>query len=272
MLAPIQIGRDEHGHDVYIDLRDPWHEVFQGMSRSGKSVLAYALLAQIAVMPEIAVCGADPTGILFFPWNQGGAPGWRASGTRNMSAVLAALDAVTAEMYRRVCALPSADLDKLSDFTAETPILLVILEEYPGLLSAAESGDEAEGRKPAERIAPKIRRDVRRLIQEGAKVGVRVVILAQRADASVIGGAERSNIGTRISMRVDNRDAVQMLHPSAPAELVDAMGQCKPGQGIIDQPNQRLRRLKVDYIDYPGYLARVRAAYPPVVEAPDVED
>jgi len=263
MLVPIRIGRDEHGEDVYIDLRDSWHVGIQGMSRSGKSCLAYAILTLAAMMLEVVVCGCDPTGILFAPW--AAAPGQllRASGTRETLAVRAAVSAIVDEMERRIAMLPELDLDKFSEFTPTLPILLVILEEYPGLLSALEADDEAEGRKPVERIAPKIKRDVRRLVQEGAKVGIRLVILAQRAEASIVGGAERSNIGLKVTLRVDNGDAVRMFHPSASPELIEMMGSAKPGQGVVDLPGEGLRRMKVDYIDYSTYLARVRAAYPP---------
>lgn len=248
---------------MFLNLRDAWHYGIQGMSRSGKSVLVYGVLAQVAAMPEVVVAGLDPTGVLLGPWTAAPGRDWRATGTGDIPAAAAAVGRIVAEMDRRIASLPDRDLDKLTRFTPAEPILLTVLEEYPGLLAAAEADDEAEGRRSAGRLAPRIRRDVRRLIQEGAKVGVRVVMLAQRMDASIVGGAERSNIGTRVTLRVDNGDAVRMLHPSAPPELVDVMGLARPGQGVVDLPGEPLRRFKADVIDYGGYLARVRAVYPP---------
>jgi S-DNA-T family DNA segregation ATPase FtsK/SpoIIIE len=259
-VAAIRVGRDENGVDVYVDLWDSWHLAAQGMTRAGKSVLLYGLLAQAAEDPAIAVCGVDPTGVLFSPFADAPWSEWRASGTRDMPAAAGTLRAIVDEMDRRITELPTLDVDQLRDFTPDSPILLVVLEEYPGLLSSAESDDEAEGRKAGEKLAPRIRRDVRRLVQESAKVGGRVFLLAQRMDASIVGGAERSNLGTRFSLRVDTADAVRMLHPSIEPGLVEALAQAKPGQGVVDTPGEPLRRFKADFLDYGGYLARVRAA------------
>lgn len=255
---PVRVGRVEDGTNLILDLGASWHIAIQGMSRSGKSVLTYSLLAPLARLTGVAICGVDPTGILLNPWRNHPHAEWRALGAADMTAAADTLDRIVAEMDRRIAALLNADLDKLDAFDTATPLLLVVLEEYPGTLSAAEAQDA--GAKPADRVAPRIQRNVRRLVQEGAKVGVRLLLIAQRMDASIVGGAERSNLGTRITMRVDNADAIRMLHPNATPDHVAMVPRMTPGVGLVELPGEGIRLFKADLLDYAGYVAAVRGA------------
>ena len=262
MKIPVRLGRTERGTDLVLDLGDSWHTALQGMSRSGKSVLTYALLAGVAHRRDVVVCGIDPTGILLNPWS--GYPGaeYRCLGASDMVAASDALQRIVDEMDRRIAWLLDHDLDKVPEYTAEMPLLLVVLEEYPGTLSAAQGDDQAAGRKPAEKVEPKIQRNVRRLVQEGAKAGIRLLLIAQRMDASIVGGAERSNLGNRFTMRVDNRDAVTMLHPTAPPELVEKVNRFTPGVGFVERPGEGLVLFKADLLEYRGYVQLVRGQTP----------
>jgi len=253
------LGRSREGHDVVLDAGSAWHWAVQGATRSGKSVLCYVLLAQLAQHPEVVISGCDPTGILLHPFALAPHPEWRSLGSKDVPASLDVLDRLVDEMDRRIDQLRASDLDKLEDFTEAIPLVYVVLEEYPGTLSAAEADDEAEGRAPKARIASKIRRDVRRLVQEGAKAGFRVLILAQRMDASIIGGAERSNVGARITLRVDNRDAITMLHPNLPPETADVVPRFPVGRGVLELPGDGEAIFQTDRISYQAYLAHVRS-------------
>lgn len=259
-MIPVVLGRTEAGTDLVLDLAASWHTAIQGMSRSGKSVLTYLALAGVAHRPDVVVCGLDPTGILLNPWRDHPGQQYRALGTSDMPAMAATLQRITDEMDRRIGVLMETYQDKLDVFTASTPLLLVVLEEYPGTLSAAEGDDAASARKPAERVATLIQRNVRRLVQEGAKAGIRLLLIAQRMDASIVGGAERSNLGNRLTMRVDNADAVKMLHPMVDPALVERVTRFVPGVGIIDRPGAQTLRFKADLIEYRQYVDVVRAA------------
>lgn len=254
----IVVGRVESGRDLVISVAAASHLIVQGMSRSGKSVLVYDLLAPLAVDPSVAVVGIDPSGILLAPWKDHPFPAWRVLGTSSMEAAAKAVGEIVAEMDRRIMSLWDIGADKLESFDEALPLLMVVLEEFPGTLAQAKSEDAEQGRKPQERVATKIQAGVRRLIQEGAKVGVRVLIIAQRADAEIVGGAERSNLGTRISMHVDNRDAVSMLHPSASPELIEAVLHAPPGVGLIETPTIPLQLFKADLVEYSDYSAWVK--------------
>jgi len=257
------IGRLEDGSNFAIDLAVESHLGIQGASRSGKSVLTYLLLGGLASRSEVVIAGIDPTGILFNGFKYAPRPEWRHSLTDEMQAAAEALALVTTEMDARITNLLKWDYDKIQSFTSERPLIAVVLEEYPGLLSAALAEDEANGRKIGMRIEPVIRLKVRRLIQEGAKVGIRVVLLAQRMSASVVGGDERSNIGTRISLRVDNADALRMLHGDVDDDLVQQVRLFEPGVGLVERPGQSRMKFRADYTTYQDYLNVCRRAYPP---------
>lgn len=257
--VPVVLGRGEDGRDVVFNPADAWHVALQGATRSGKSALSYTLLGALAARPEVVVCGVDPSGILLGPWTSGRGSGWIATGTGDMTAAVEALSGVVAEMDRRIVGLTRDGLDKLDLFDARCPLLVVVLEEYPGTLSAAKSEDDAEGRQGADRVQPRIERAVGRLVKEGAKVGVRLVVLAQRMSAKAVDTDDRSNFGLRVTLRVDNGDAVTMLHdgPAARA-MVEAARQFPPGMGLVEGPDRPLQRWRADLTTYPVYLAAVR--------------
>ncbi|MBR5950501.1 MAG: hypothetical protein IKZ87_03605 [Actinomycetaceae bacterium] len=260
MLAPVPLGVLENGRELSLDVLAPWHVALQGQSRSGKSNSAYVLLGRLSRFENVLVCGCDPTGLLLMPWQSYPFPEWRACG--GSSDFVGVIESLVGEMDRRIALLVSGMesgvyADKLSEFTLEMPLLVVVLEEYPGLLSFLDSQDKALGRKAGDAYGARVRVGVRRLIQEGAKVGVRVVMIAQRFDASIVGGAERSNLGTRISHRVDNLDAIRMLHPSADSELMERVGTFEPGYGYIEQVGCEARVFRSYIADYGTYARTV---------------
>lgn len=257
------IGRLEDGSDFELDLAAESHLGVQGASRSGKSVLTYLLLGGVAARSEVVVAGIDPTGILLNGFKYAPRPEWRHSLTENLDGAADVLNRVCIEMDERISGLLASSNDKIEFFTAARPLVAVVLEEYPGLLSSALADDEANGRKVGTRIEPIIRHKVRRLIQEGAKVGVRVILLAQRMSANAVGGDERSNIGTRISMRVDNADALRMLHGDVDDELVQQVRLFEPGVGLVERPGQPRTKFRADVTTYQKFMNQCRRAYPP---------
>jgi len=100
---------------------------------------------------------------------------------------------------------------------------------------------------------------VGRLFKESAKVGGRVMILAQRMSSNAVDTDDRSNFGLRATLRVDNSDAVKMLHDGADKSLVDEIRQFPAGMGLIESPGRPLMRFRADYTTYKQYLTRVSA-------------
>jgi len=246
--SDIPMGRTEQGRMMNVNLAGSSHLIFQGQTRSGKSVATYGLLMQVAAMPDVLVTGCDPTGILLAPFHDSRHAEWQAMTTRDIDAHVAVLDRIVDEMDSRNSTLASRYLDKLSSFTHDEPLILVVLEEYPGLLKAAAASKQDKD----------ISVRVSRLLAEGAKAGIRVLMLVQRADASIVGGAERSNIATRLTLRVDNAAAVRMLHEGLSDDsLAEDMRTNPPGVGLFESagPCYRVRTpftMHPEYVDSSG--------------------
>lgn len=254
---PVVAGIDENGLEVVHDFASPWHLAIQGMTRSGKSVLSYGLLAGLVRYPEVRVMGSDISSVLLAPWahkrqNQA------VIGESDMLAHVELVESVLAESRARTRAFYGEKVDKLAEFTPERPLLVLVLEEYPGLLDALAEDDDAQGRKTGQKLAPRMKRAVSSLVAQGAKAGVRVVLLAQRFEAGIIGGATRSNFGFRVSLRVDNQDSVKMLHPSAPPETIESVELFQPGQGLLDRPGLPRTVFRARHVpDYGRWLAHI---------------
>ena len=208
----IVAGRLDNGQDLEINLADAVHTAVQGETRSGKSVFLYNILAQASKMPQVQIWGFDPNRVLLSPHAQL-APDRFALGVKDsdQEQISKLCDDLTDLLDARLMLLDHLGLDKLSDFSPETPICAVVFEETPGLFHALAESDRSK--KTADRLEPKVRATLSRLLMEGAKVGFRLFVIAQRFDASVIGGAGRSQLARRITFRVDTNDAVTMLHP-----------------------------------------------------------
>lgn len=263
---PLTIGRLENGGDAEADLTDAAHVAIQGATRSGKSVLTYGLLGNLAGRENVRVCGADPTGLLLGPWakrDDSGPIALGGIGAAEDDELDGYVDLATGlmqEMQERARILHESGQDKISDFTADLPLLVVVLEEYPGLLEALKAGDVGRGTaKTADgpKREPVFVSAVGRLLREGAKYGIRVLILAQRMDASLIGGGARSQLGMRITLRIDNADGVRMLHEGVDSELVSQVAQFSPGQGIFQVPGKPLTVARFDLIEYSDYRRMV---------------
>lgn len=277
-VPPVVLGKAESGELLTLDLaRDATHIALQGQTRSGKSVFTYNLLATLAASRAVDMFGVDPSGILLAPF----------AGTRHESRVavgtqapdkyvkvleeaVATMDARTAELGRTLTA------DKLEDFSPEQPLLLVVLEEMPGIMKALRSADAS-----AERGSPKLEAAFKllmsRLLAEGAKVGVRCVLIAQRFDtASAIDGSDRANIGLSITFRVKRADAIAMLHEELPEGMTaQQVGLFAPGVGLIESPviGQDITRFRAPFIEggFAAYARRVREHNPPLTDAVPVD-
>lgn len=268
------LGRSkDDGSNVLVDVADAWHTAIQGSTRSGKSVLMYGWLSQLSNRDDVLVCGIDPSRMLLGPWEDrylaNDKPVRIVTGLTDTDRIKTVMERLVSVMDDRITDLRRAGVDKLTKFTSETPVLLVVMEEYPGLLSALKNDDSAEGRRNADAIAAKVERAVGRLVKEGAKVGVRVILLAQRMSANAVNTDDRSNFGTRITLRVDNGDAVRMLHDGIDAESAAEVRSWAPGYAYIETPGDALRIMKADTIDYGEYVARVNPSGAPTWRSDD---
>ena len=234
----------------------PWHRrghmIVQGQTGSGKSVFTYGQLADAANDTAVLVAGLDPSGLLWRPFVGTRHARWQVGGlSDDLAAHLDLLDRLVAEMDRRIATI-APDRDAV-DIGPDLPVMLVVLEEYPGLLRAADLVDKKTGSR--------VRAQVARMLSEGRKAGYRVLIVCQRADASVVDGLVRAQCAMRVSFSVDSGEAVRMLHPAA-VELAEVLA-APPGVALVTRPGvplERLRAPRLDYARFAELVARGAAA------------
>lgn len=246
-------GRLMDGTDAYVDLRDASHVAIQGMTRSGKSALCYTLLGQWAQVPrdQLELVMVDPNRVLGAPL-QGRA---RTLLGTDAQEVLDLITDLVAEMDRRLRQLVDLGIEAFTNEhfdSGQASVLAVVLEEWPALRQAIADGDKPK--KPAERLWPRIEIGVGRLLREGAKVGFRLVLIAQRMDTNIIDGSLRGQFGTRITMAVDNSEAVRMLHPMTPPETVAQVIEFPPGRCLWWQ-HRKEQVMQADLTEYQSYRA-----------------
>lgn len=253
----VTLGRNPSGKNIEMDPFDPAHSVISGRTRSGKTVQVYGMLSQLRDYP-VRVCGVDPSGVLFNALGNGlGGDAWRVMTLNDPARVDQVMSEIVAEMQSRIELLLSRHVDKFEkeDFSGEFPLLIVLMEEYPGTLSVLAAVDAASGAKVGERLEPKLRARIQRLALEGAKVGVRLWVVSQRADASLLSGVLRSQLTTRLSFAQDD-DGLRMLHEGITPEEIQLAQRFVPGQAFAEMAGVLPRTAyRADLIDYAELVA-----------------
>ncbi|GAA4820451.1 hypothetical protein GCM10023201_02370 [Actinomycetospora corticicola] len=245
------LGRGEDGTAITHRLTGPAHLAVQGQNGSGKSVFTYGLLAQLCAAPDVLITGSDITGLVLGRAFDGTAHrDLQATGTRDLLEHAAMLDRLVAEMDHRLDAMPARqDAVTASEWT---PLVLVVLEEFPGLLRAAQARDK--------KLAERITSAVLRLVSEGRKAAFRVLMLAQRFEANAVGGGyARDQFALRLSFRVP-ADSLAMLHGDDARPLGPAHANAAPGIAYLSGPGHDCTRLRAPYLggygEYCDRLAR----------------
>lgn len=252
----ITLGQVESGERLRVSLVDVAHLIVQGQTRSGKSRWTYGFLAQLAAAPDVEICGSDVTGVLLRPFAGTRHAALQAVGAGDALAHALVLERLVADMDERITRIPARE-DTLP-ITDADPLRLVVIEETPGLLKAAAATDALT--KPKGNIEARIRLAISRLLAEGAKVGYRVLLITQRADASIVGGFERGQAPIRLTFRVDDMAAVSMLHPTCPEDRALAHLTEAPGLALITGPELPIARLRAPQMDDYGMYADLIAS------------
>ncbi|KXT58243.1 hypothetical protein Y710_03980 [Gordonia sp. QH-12] len=258
----VNVGVDEFGAPINLDLLTGGHVLICGETRSGKSVATYVLLGALAGRPDVRVVGVDPTSLLLSPFLDRH-PHERLIelGTSDPDRMVGVLTDVVAEMDRRLGLLRERGWDKFSRVCPAEPLLVVVLEELPGSIRTLAGVDKARASKPAERLEPKFKLLFERIVSEAAKCGIVVCSLAQRPDADVLGGYARSQHPTRLGFRVSNSEELRMMFPSLDQDEAKRAMSLEPGCGYVRIPGpEGHRAFRAHFVpSYTQYVERVRA-------------
>lgn len=248
-LGPVALGVGEDGIAVTVDLAGSAHLIWQGTTGSGKSVGSYGFLSQLAHASDVRVTGSDVSGLLLGPWAGRDDHGPVVLGTGDPEAHVRLFEDAAAGMDKRILGIPGGrDAVVLGP---HLPILLMVVEEYPGLLRLLEAVDR--------KLAARARLALARLLAEGRKAGVRCLLIVQRAEAAVIGSYERGQASHRLSYRVDTAATIEMLHPGVPSDVAVEHATAPAGVALLTAPGQPLTRLRAPLCDYAEYCRRVAA-------------
>lgn len=255
--AQVSIGQSLDRGPISVDLVSEAHCLITGQTRSGKSVFNYALLSQLALMPHVRVVGVDFSGILLRPFAQRIPDPQVVNGGDDVEAAVAVLEWLKGEMDRRNAALSNSYFDKWSKFSPAAPLIVCVLEEYPGTVARLKAADA--GRKPADRLLPRWQALVASLMAEGAKAGIRLILIAQRPDAEIVGGAARENMPLRIAFKQAGAEAYRMMYPDIASPEIERAKMQPPGVGLFESPRLSRRIFKGPFVDYADYVRHVRS-------------
>lgn len=244
----VSFGVDRLGNPVHLDPTFA-HTVLSGATRSGKSVASYLILGRIADDPAVEVVGIDPSSILLTPFQRPGGGVIVGSSPTALDNAVELLRKLEAEMDERNRRLSINGLDKVPSgwLSPRFPSLLLVLEEYGGLLAAADKNQR-----------PEVIRIVGRILREGAKASIFVYAVLQRPEAAVL--HDRAQYARRISFRLDNADSVRMLFEGADPAQVQRIMDYSPGEGLLHLAGDPLTPFKARYLAYENYVAHVRAS------------
>lgn len=254
---------DENGLSVVWEPTQVGHMVISGITRTGKSKGSQSLIVG-TLLPWVQYCGIDPSAGLLKPLKffserpqdfvLGSDSGW-------IDAAVALLERCVEVMRSRIASLGWAE--KISDFSTETPVIVLVLEEYANFLVALE-GHGKDGKKLRARVVSL----VGTLLREGAKVGVTVLTILQRAEAAVL--HDRSQYSLRVSYRQDNLDSIKMLFDQPEQSDVSRIVSLSPGRGVLSDNGQALCWFQTPNPAYSDYVRtveeRIYTGHTPLLE------
>ncbi|WP_067574436.1 FtsK/SpoIIIE domain-containing protein [Nocardia acidivorans] len=205
---------DQNGGWITVNLAAGAHGAAQGASRSGKSVFLNNLLAAASLMRDVRVVIIDPNSALAAPW-------WRTaylvSTSSNPAEATKILAQVNKELKAREHLFWSGRTDRITHFSPELPLYLVVIDEVP----------EFAGNK-------EFQAEFKRFGAQAAKFGGRGYPAGQKLDEDSLSPATKANLFDRFCFRVETQQAMKHVLENAvalQAAGLDAVDEKMP-QGV----------------------------------------
>lgn len=195
----VLLGWDEDGTPIVLNLAHSAHALVAGLTRSGKSITVNTLLAYASLMRDVRLIVIDPNLGAVAPWWR---TAYKVSDAIHPDEPTEILRWVREEMHRRERLFWSGRTDRITDFSPELPLLLVVIDEVANYTRYPDR--KARERFEAELLA---------IASQGAKFGIRLWLLTQKPSADVLTTAVRTNLSARICHRVDTVEDFLHLFP-----------------------------------------------------------
>ena len=213
-LLPVWLGQDVLGRDFAFDLAEAPHLLVAGTTGSGKSVCLHSIIISLlASMPtqKLQLALIDPKKVEFARYEK--VSNLYGGEVVNLpDKVFMLLERLVREMETRHEQLQRVGVTSLAEgldkHTLELPFIVVVVEELADLLMQSR-----EIETPLVRLAQKARAS-----------GIHLILATQRPDAATLTGLLRSNIPSRIALRVQKSTESKIILDEVGAEALLGKG------------------------------------------------
>jgi DNA segregation ATPase FtsK/SpoIIIE, S-DNA-T family len=213
----ILIGVSEDGERVHLNLAGGAHGLLAGVTRSGKSITVNTLLAAASLMRHVRLIVIDPNFAAAGPWQKTAYEVCTSTDPEDAADVLREL---RVEMSARMNTFADLRTDRITRFDEETPLIVLVIDE------ASNYTKHADKRK-----AEAFSAELLAIASQGAKFGIRLWLISQKPDSTVLSTAIRTNLSDRICHRVDTVEDFLHAFPDGRALDLTAADRSMP-QGV----------------------------------------
>lgn len=201
----VAIGRDSAGRPVIADIAKMPHMLVAGTTGSGKSVLINSMIMSLLMRTtpkQVRLIMVDPKRVEFGAYNglphlyvpvvteprqAASALQWAVSEMERRLKVFERAGARDIRVYNKMCT--SGKLAEMDNPPEPMPYLVVIIDELSDLMMVAGKDVEAS---------------IVRIAQLARAAGIHLVIATQRPSANVVTGLIKSNIDSRVALKVSS--------------------------------------------------------------------
>ncbi len=256
----VAIGQDIEGRWVCGDITKMTHVLVAGQTNSGKSITIHAMIASMIYKysPEdLRLILIDPKQTEFVIYE--GLPHLMINEiVVDPPKAISALRWAVKEMERRYSLFnektrSGMSVRKIDEYNAvrtedeeKMPKLVIIVDEFSDLMLSAK--------KELEEL-------IRRLTQKARAAGIHVILATQRPSAEVVTGTIKSNLPTRVALRVDSELNSRIILDEGGAEKLLGNGD------MLYKEGGKARRLQGAFIsthetqDFVNYIRENNEAY-----------
>ncbi|MDX9813393.1 MAG: FtsK/SpoIIIE domain-containing protein [Sulfurimonadaceae bacterium] len=214
------LGVDIYDNPYYFDLKDAPHIFIAGATGSGKSVTLHLLIISLMQKSsnEVEFVLIDPKKVelnLYAQTDKLSQISDKKIITDNEN-ILEVLSKLELEMDSRYSLLEEKGVQNINDLqNGELKNIVVVIEELADILM---SGDKTFN-KECERI-------LGRLAQKARAAGIHLVLVTQRPSSEVLPGILRTNVPSRIALKVSKSTESKIILDEVGAEKLVGKGDC----------------------------------------------